>query len=541
MEINNDIKKDKKKYPIIELVDVTKEYDEKIVLDNVNLKINRGEFVTLLGPSGSGKTTILRLIGGFEWTTRGELKFDGKDIKDLSPHKRNVSTIFQDYALFPHLNVENNIKYGLKLKRIAKDIPTPEVLDKLARQQKQWTKHATQQKQKLNKKVEDYNRELQNMQLSQSQRQKIQSKIDAVNQECLEWDNYVQQKTEAFEKRHITLSETAKSELLVRLERQQQQWKKYAAQKMQELDKKMAEYEKDLENKKLSKSKRQKIQSWIDDSDFNYSYWENYVDLKTEAFEKKHTTRKISPKEMDNAVADIVKLVGLEGNDQKPINALSGGMKQRVALARSLVIEPEILLLDEPLSALDAKIREKMQILLRSIQQKLGLTFIFITHDRDEALQLSDRIAVIRDGQVEQYTKPHELYDYPINKWVANFIGDSNFFDASFVQKGKVHFMGKNFMTIHDEFEPGQQLDALIRPEDMIISRDKSKGKLSGTVTKIVYKGSYYFIDVDVDGKIVYVETTRKFEPGTQVYLTWDTDAIHLMNKDSKEWNNEQV
>ncbi|PZW00572.1 ABC transporter ATP-binding protein [Metamycoplasma auris] len=434
---------------IIELVDVVKEFEDKIVLDNVNLKINKGEFITLLGPSGSGKTTILRIIGGFEWVTRGEVKLHGKDIKDLSPHKRDVSTIFQDYALFSHLNVENNIKYGLRLKRIKKEnVP------------------------------------------------------------------------KSF-KTKLTLQKT--------------KWKKFAQQKMAMLDKEFEIYEKELNNNsKLSKKKREKYQQWIDDMDFKYSYWENYVDLKTESYEKRYLTRPINNAEMDKEVKEIMELVGLSGNEKKNVNFLSGGMKQRVALARSLVIEPEILLLDEPLSALDAKIREKMQILLRDIQQKLKLTFIFVTHDRNEALQLSDRIAVIRDGKVEQFATPKELYDYPINKWVANFIGDSNFFDATFVEDNKVKFISKTFETIHTEFKPGEKVDALIRPEDIIITKTKAKAKLTGEIIKSTYSGIFYNYDINVKGNIINVKTPSKHDVGKEVYLNWDTDAIHLMKKDKK-------
>ncbi|WP_369991268.1 ABC transporter ATP-binding protein [Mycoplasmopsis arginini] len=434
---------------IIELVDVVKEFEDKTVLDNVNLNIEKGEFITLLGPSGSGKTTILRIIGGFEWVTRGEVKLYGKDIKDLSPHKRDVSTIFQDYALFPHLNVENNIKYGLRLKRIWKE----------------------------------------------------------------------------------NVPKSFESKLTV----QKRKWKKYAEQKMKNLDKEFELYEKELNtNNSLSERKRNKYQQWIDDMDFKYSYWENYVDLKTEAYEKRYLTRKITNEEMDKEVKQMMELVGLTGNEKKNVNFLSGGMKQRVALARSLVIEPEILLLDEPLSALDAKIREKMQSLLRDIQQKLKLTFIFVTHDRNEALQLSDRIAVIRDGKVEQFTTPKELYDYPVNKWVANFIGDSNFFDATFVRANKVKFMSKTFDTIHEEFEPGEKLDALIRPEDILITRVKSKAKLIGEIVKSTYGGSYYNYDIDCKGKIIHVETSSKHAVGKEVFLDWDIDSIHLMKKDKK-------
>ncbi|AWX42497.1 sugar ABC transporter, ATP-binding protein [Metamycoplasma cloacale] len=434
--------------PIIELVDVVKEFDDKLVLDNVNMTIEPGQFITLLGPSGSGKTTILRIIGGFEWVTRGEVKFFGKDIKDLAPHKREVSTIFQDYALFPHLNVENNIKYGLRLKRMPKE------------------------------------------------------KISKI--------------------------------LLKKLKTKQEQWQKVVDEKLKKLNAEINEYEQLLNAEETTEGEKEKYQKWIDDLDFEYSYWENYVDLKTEEFEKRYLTRRINNAEMNERVKKIMELVGLEGNEKKNVSYLSGGMKQRVALARSLVIEPKVLLLDEPLSALDAKIREKMQRLLRDVQKNLNLTFIFVTHDRNEALQLSDKIAVIRDGKVEQFTSPRELYDYPINKWVANFIGDSNFFDATFVKANKVRFMNKTYDTIHDEFQPGDKLDALIRPEDIYITRSKTAAKMKGVIEKSTYGGSYYYYEIKVKDKIIFVETPSKHNEGKEVFLNWDEDAIHLMHKDPK-------
>lgn len=448
--------------PIIELVDIVKEFEDKTVLDNVNLKINRGEFVTLLGPSGSGKTTILRIIGGFEWVTRGEVKFNGKDIKDLEPYKRNVSTIFQDYALFPHLNVENNIKYGLRLKRLPRE--------------------------NINKQFE------------------------------------------------------------VRLKAKQNLWNKKATQEMKKLDKLMLQYENQIKKNNAAKNQTEKLraksdrlQAIIDNMDFKYSYWENYSDLKTESYEKAHLTRPITNKEMDVEVKNIMELVGLSGNEKKNVNFLSGGMKQRVALARSLVIEPEILLLDEPLSALDAKIRERMQRFLREIQQQLKLTFIFVTHDRNEALQLSDKIAVIRDGRVEQFCDPKQLYDYPKNKWVANFIGDSNFFDATFLKEGKVKFLNKTFDTIHTEFAVNEIVDALIRPEDINVTKYASKAKLSGIITKATYRGSYYNYEIDVKGTNILIETPNKYEEGTQIHLDWDIDAIHLMKKEKEEVSNDGI
>lgn len=209
---------------------------------------------------------------------------------------------------------------------------------------------------------------------------------------------------------------------------------------MKRLDQQMTSYENIIKKEKLSEKKRDKYQTLIDNMDFKYSYWENYTDLKTEAYSKRFLTRPITSEEMNTEVKKIMELVGLTGNEKKNVNYLSGGMKQRVALARSLVIEPEILLLDEPLSALDAKIREKMQRFLSDIQKKLKLTFIFVTHDRNEALQLSDRIAIVRDGKIEQFGEPKQLYDYPVNKWVANFIGDSNFLMPHLYQKIKLSF-----------------------------------------------------------------------------------------------------
>lgn len=270
---------------IISLVDVDKEFGDKKVLNQINLDIKKGDFVTLLGPSGSGKTTILRLIGGFEWTTRGEIKFNGVDIKDVPAHKRDTATIFQDYALFPHLSVRGNIEFGLKLKRIKKsDSEIPQSI---------W------------KKFEDL-------------KQKWQAKQD---------------------------------------------------KKISELNNLQANLEKQLENPNLDSKTRKKLQDKLDDSDFKYSNWENYVFYKSVAFEKKYLTRKITKTEIDNEIKDIIELVGLSGNENRAISELSGGMKQRVALARSLVIEPEIVLLDEPLSALDAKIRQKMQVFLKKFSK----------------------------------------------------------------------------------------------------------------------------------------------------------------------------
>ncbi|WP_025755519.1 ABC transporter ATP-binding protein [Mycoplasmopsis cricetuli] len=453
--LNNEVKNRmrSKSENIVELIEVVKEYNDKTVLREVNLNIKKGEFVTLLGPSGSGKTTILRLLGGFEWATRGEIKFNGLDIKDLPPHKRNLSTIFQDYALFPNLNVQGNIEFGLKLKRIKKEI--------------------------------------------------INSK-------------------------HIEL-----------LKERTKKWTKKAEEKMIELDKLQEQYQKELQTLKPNTRQYKKRQDWLDESDFAYSYWESFVQQKTIDFENRYFKRKMTRQELDEKINKIIEVVGLKGNEFKSVSQLSGGQKQRVALARSLVVEPEILLLDEPLSALDAKIRKKMQVLLRDIQKELGITFIFVTHDQDEALELSDRVAVMRDGKIEQYDTPKMIYDYPVNIWVAKFIGESNIFDAKFVGEDKVQILNKVFKTIHKnkDFEKDSQLDALIRPEDINMVRETKnpKDKIIGKVVEITYRGSYYNIVVETKDKHkFYVETSEKFEEGEKVYLSWTIDSIHLMAKDLK-------
>lgn len=442
------------KKPIIELKNVVKKYDDKTILKNINLKIRKNDFVTLLGPSGSGKTTILRLIGGFEWATRGEILFNGLDIKDLPPHMRDVSTIFQDYALFPHLNVENNIKYGLKLKRIF--LP----------------------------------------------------------------------------KESIKLSVFEKQKQL------QKKWQKDAVAAMKKLDKIQLEYEKDLKKKKLPKKKLQKIQKWLDDSDFKYASWEVWPLLMNEKFEKKYLTRRITNEEMDKIVSEVIKLVGLEGHEKKSIDKLSGGQKQRVALARSIVIEPSLLLLDEPLSALDAKIREQMQHFLLDIQKKIGITFIFVTHDREEALRLSDVIVVMREGKIEQYGSPKEIYDYPINKWVANFIGDSNIFEGQIINESKMIFLNKKLKYWSKyKFDPNKIVDVLIRPEDIQIKR--SDGIIRGKVISIVYKGSYYMIEVKYKDHIILIESSNEFEVGETIYLDWNITSMHLMEQEQFKENNE--
>ena len=441
---NNENKK-----PVVELVDLVKQFGDKTVLKDLNMAINKGEFVTILGASGSGKTTALRLIGGFEWPTRGEIKFNGVDVKDLPAYKRPTNTIFQDYALFPHLTVEGNIKYGLKLIRKPKENLSPSVEEKLQNKIEEWNQKALDEQKKLDKKQEEY-----------------QAIID--------------------------------------------------------------ESSVDADGKPSKKVKQ--AQKWLDDSDFHYSYWETYAQQKEISYRKSHTTRKLNKKEIKQKVQDAIELIGLQGNEKKSIDQLSGGMKQRVALARAIVTEPEILLLDEPLSALDLKVRQKMQRELKSIQQELGLTFIFVTHDQEEAMTISDRIVVMREGRVEQFDTPLNIYEYPVNSWVADFIGESNIIDGRVYEQDKIYVFDQLLPGDTYKIEKGSDVKVMIRPEDINISTSE-ESFFEGEIESAIYQGVFWEYKVKTPEFTWRVKTTKKYEIGTTVGLSWTSFDIHTMSE----------
>ena len=431
--------------PVIELVNLVKKYGDKTILKKLNLSINKGEFITLLGPSGSGKTTALRLIGGFELPTRGEIKLKGIDVKNLPAYKRPTKTIFQDYALFPHLTVEGNVKYGLKLFRVPKD--------------------------------------------------------------------------------------NVKNIKLERLKIQQEKWNQKATSKMDKLDLLQKEYE-DILSRKNPKSKKYKqAQKWMDSSDFKYSYWENYEKTKTETYERFRITRSLTKDEIHHKTKNIIKMIGLEGNEKKSITELSGGMKQRVALARSLVLEPEIVLLDEPLSALDLKVRQKMQRELKAIQVKLGMTFIFVTHDQEEAMTISDRVAVMKDGIIEQIGTPQEVYDSPKNKWVATFIGESNQFKGKIISKGKVEFLNKKVSANTLDLNKGMDIDIVIRPEDITFSGDTP---FNGVIKSRIYQGTMWEYSVKSDSFTWKVRSTKELRIADKVKINFRSKDVHVMKREVK-------
>ena len=344
---------------IIELKNISMEFNGEQVLKGINLEIHDKEFVTFLGPSGCGKTTTLRIIGGFLTPDSGDVLFNGKRINDLPPYRRQVNTVFQKYALFPHLNVYENVAFGLRVKKL------PE--------------------------------------------------------------------------------------------------------------------------------------------------------------------KEISPR-----VRDMLELVDLRGFERRSVNVLSGGQQQRVAIARALVNHPKVLLLDEPLGALDLKLRKEMQIELKRIQQRLNITFIYVTHDQEEALTMSDTVVVMKDGIIQQIGSPQDIYNEPVNAFVADFIGESNIMDGIMHRDYLVEFAGDNFECVDKGFAPMEQVDVVVRPEDIEIVA-ASDDVINGVVEEVTFKGVHYEIVVKAYSDIWIIHSTKAPRPGDVVGLSFGPEDIHIMKKSERK------
>ena len=340
---------------LIRLRDLCMAFDDELVLDHINLYINDKEFLTLLGPSGCGKTTTLRIIGGFATPTSGDILFDGVRINDVPPYQRQINTVFQKYALFPHLNVFENIAFGLRMQKL------PEA-------------------------------------------------------------------------------------------------------------------------------------------------------------------------EIKQRVMEMLETVSLKGFEHRRPDALSGGQQQRVAIARALVNRPKVLLLDEPLAALDLKLRKDMQIELKRIQQQVGITFIYVTHDQEEALTMSDTIVVMDKGSIQQIGTPEDIYNEPKNAFVADFIGESNIIDGTMPEDNVVQMYGKRFPCLDGGFATNEAVDVVIRPEDIDIV-PVEQGQLTGTVTSVTFKGMQYDIIVDFKGFKWLIQTTDHCPEGSRIGIKIDPDGIHVMKK----------
>ena len=344
---------------LIDLVNISKSYGKNLILDDLNLYVRENEFITLLGPSGCGKTTTLRLIGGFESPDTGKIIFDGKDITNVPPNKRQLNTVFQKYALFTHMTIAENIAFGLKIKK--------------------------------------------------------------------------------------------------------------------------------------------KSKSYIDDK-----------------------------------IKYALKLVNLDGYENRMADSLSGGQQQRIAIARAIVNEPKVLLLDEPLGALDLKLRQDMQYELIRLKEELGITFIYVTHDQEEALTMSDTIVVMNQGYIQQIGTPEDIYNEPENAFVADFIGDSNIIPATMIEDKVVEILGTKFKCVDEGFGKNKPVDAVIRPEDVILV-EPDKGIIKGKVTSLIFKGVHYEMEVMANGYEWLVQSTKLVPVGTEVGIDVDPFNIQIMNKPESE------
>ena len=337
---------------VIELKNISKSFGDNVILENFDFKVKKDEFLTILGPSGCGKTTILRLIGGFEEPDEGQILFNGEDITNKEAYERRINTVFQKYALFPHMNVFDNIAFGLKIKKM---------------------------------------------------------------------------------------------------------------------------------DKKVIKEK----------------------------------------------VSEVLKLVNLSSFENREIESLSGGQQQRIAIARALVNEPDVLLLDEPLGALDLKLRQAMQIELKRIQKSVGITFIYVTHDQEEALSMSDTVVVLNNGEIQQMDSPINIYNEPKNAFVADFIGESNIIKGRMLEDFKVRFLDYDFPCVDKGFRANEDVEVVVRPEDVLLVDENYQ--IEGTVTSLVFKGVHYEMTVDIDGYSMLVQSTEKREVGEKTGIIIKPDLIHVM------------
>ena len=408
---------------IIELKNVSKIYDdETTAVDNFNLYVRKGEFITFLGPSGCGKSTTLRMIAGFEFPSKGSILLNGKDISNVPPNKRPINMVFQRYALFPHLDVYDNIAFGLRLKRLP--------------------------------------------QLKKDKEGNAILKIDKKKIRELKSEYHLISK-----KKHIS-----EEEKKAKLDALQEQIDYYKATPVN-----------------------------------SYSY------------------AKLTDKEIDTKVARALKIVDLEALEDRNIATLSGGQQQRVAIARAIVNEPEILLLDEPLGALDLKMRKDMQIELKEMHEKLGITFIYVTHDQEEALTMSDTVVVMKDGVIQQIGTPKAIYDEPKNAFVADFIGESNIYNGTIIGTKKVRFLDHNFDCL-DDFPLNEKIDVVVRPEDVNITNEP--GMISGVIDNKIFKGVNYQYTIMVGKNELLVKSIYDYEVGTKVNLNITPNGIHIMKKD---------
>jgi len=522
---------------ILDLININKVFDNGFVaVKNFNLQINKGEFVTLLGPSGCGKTTMLKMLAGFEVPTKGKILYRKIDIKNMPVHDRPTSTVFQDYALFPNMTVKQNIEYGLKVMRTDNENISDKSYDdadkvyadakKLSEKKIKGIKEKTENLEKEIIEVEkEYSKKPEWLKIKDMRIDQFWDAIEILKQELYhEYGEDFLSKQSLKNKINNRINNLFLSlHLKISLDT--------TSKDMNEIEKKINNLTKNFFLKQLIDKKFDNLNYDYSYIDYDISYWENYPNTAKEKFERKHITRKLNKKEINQRANKIIELVGLKSKENLFPNELSGGMQQRVALARSLVIEPEILLLDEPLSALDAQVRKQLQKELKRLHKELNITFILVTHDQEEALSLSDKVVVMNNGCIEQIGTPNEIYDYPINKWAANFIGKANFFDGIIMPNNKIKILKKILDYAPEyKFEVGTLVDVMIRPEDFDVVL-KDEGYINTVVKDIIYKGLLWDIECFNDNQKIAVEGINAVKLNSKIGLKWDIEDMHLIRK----------
>ncbi len=531
---------------MLEIKNIRKIYgDGYEAIKSFNIDIAKGEFITLLGPSGCGKTTMLKMIAGFESPTSGKILFNKIDIKDLPIQRRPTATVFQDYALFPNMNVKENIEYGLKLMRLPIENLEKDITKDVQRKVQEAEKKANGKIKTILKKQEAIKKDLDKL------NGKLESNPDLNELRNLEWEDIdirINKIVEEFEKisdknffNSISFKLKFKDKIndVYNFFGSDKEIKFTIRRGKSEESNLIADYFTLKKNYRTVTNINKKIEELTDkynDLDYWVSYWQNYPSSEQEWYEKKLLTRKMTKEEIDAEVKRILELVGLSGKEKKYPSDLSGGMQQRVALARALVVQPDILLLDEPLSALDAKVRKQMQIEMKRLHKELGLTFILVTHDQEEALILSDRIVVMSHGQIEQIGTPMEIYDKPNNIWIANFIGRANIFDGVMKQNGKVEIFGKQIPVADDyrKIKSGTKVKVMIRPEDFdVVSKQKSY--LTAKVKEVIYKGLLWDIKCQLDESLFNIEAINKVGLNKEINVAWDIEDMHIMEETNEQ------
>ena len=516
---------------LIELNNIYKSYDDNVVVNNMNFYVNDNEFITFLGPSGCGKTTTLRMIGGFESPDSGEIILNGEVINNLPPYQRPINTVFQRYALFPHLNVFDNVAFGLRnFNRTYEELKS--------------NVRRSHEKERL-----ELVHSLNNRKLTKEEKLEIKAKLKELKNQVDEeiWEQHealVEKRVAEVEERYEKIIGDLNAQIDIEWEKDDEV--KAAKERINEINHLIAEKEAEgVSHNKAAKPFEAELKNLK-----NIANWTLLTNLEKQLKQaKKDYAQEIksakslmmTKKQINEAVRNALKLVRLEGYADRKIDTLSGGQQQRVAIARAIVNRPKILLLDEPLAALDLKLRQNMQYELKEMQRKLGITFIFVTHDQEEALTMSDTIVVMNGGIIQQIGKPEDIYNEPKNRFVATFIGESNIVPGKYLGNKKVSFMGKTFDCVDENFEVGELCDVVIRPEDF----DRvpvEQAKLVGVVDSVVFKGVHFEICAIINGQEFVIHDYEIAKVGDKIGLSVDPYEIHLMKADANtpEYNPEE-